>query len=114
MKKIIILAIVAVLFSACANTRLDYLPNPIPAQQMRKNPQDIEILYDGPGRPYDVLGLIDCQRYQPGFSDPGLIDVLPEVKFKASQVGGDAVIIRRSNSVNRTVEITGEVISLTL
>jgi len=102
--------IISLLFSACAGTRLNYLPNPIPAQQMRKNPQDIEIMYDGPGRPYDVLGLIDCSRYQPGFSDPSLVDVLPEIKFKASQVGGDAVIVRRSNSMNRTVDIAAEVI----
>lgn len=100
----------AICFVGCAGTRLDYLPNPIPAVQMRKNPQDIEIMYDGPGRPYDVLGLIDASRYQPGFSDPALVDVLPEIRFKASQVGGDGVIIRRNNSGGRSVSIAAEVI----
>jgi len=100
----------ALFLTACAATRLNYLPNPIPAVQMNKNPQDIVIMYDGSGRPYDVLGLIDCSRYQPGFSDPTLSDVLPEVKFKASQVGGDAVIIRRNVAGNRAISVAAEVI----
>jgi hypothetical protein len=108
MKKIILATII--FLTSCAGTRLNYLPNPIPAQQMRKNPQDIEIMYDGPGRPYDVLGLLDCSRYQPGFSDPSLVEVLPEIKFKASQVGGDGVIIRRNSSSNRNIEVAAEVI----
>jgi len=108
--KLMLCLSLSVLVTACAGTQLNYLANPIPAQQMRKQPQDIEVMYDGPGRPYDVLGLIDCSRYEPGFSDPGLLSVLPEIRFKASQVGGDGVIVRRSQSGGRSIDVAAEVI----
>lgn len=98
------------LAGGCASTSVQFLPNPLPNVGIRRAPDQIEILYDGPGRPYDVVGLLNVFRYAPGFSGPPFIDVVPEIKAKASEVGGDAVIVRNTSTANRNLNVDAEVI----
>jgi hypothetical protein len=98
------------LLAACAKTTLVFLPNSVKGAVKPKAPEEVSVLYDGPGRPYDVLGLLQARRYQPGYSDPILTDVLPEIKIKAAEAGADAIIIRKGDSAKRTIDIHAEVI----
>jgi hypothetical protein len=109
MKKILLI-VLCLMFVGCASSKIAYLPNPIPAQAMRKQANEIQVMFDGPGRPYDVLGLIEFNIFKPGFSAPTLEDALPEVNAKVSQVGGDALILRRNQVDERWISGTGEVI----
>jgi hypothetical protein len=95
---------------ACAKTSVAFIPNPGNSDIKPKRADEVAILYDGPGRPYDVLGVVQAKRYQPGMSDPVLTDVLPEIRTKAAEAGADAIIIRQGNTANRVINIHAEVI----
>jgi hypothetical protein len=100
----------AVIISACAKTTVFFFPNPSKGAIKPRTADQVAILYDGPGRPYDVLGVLQAKRYQPGMSDPVLTDVLPEIRIKAGEAGADAIIIRQGNAANRVIDIHAEVI----
>lgn len=99
-----------VLIAACAKTSMVFLPNAVKGELKSKTAEEVSILYDGPGRPYDVLGVLQAKRYQPGMSDPVLTDLLPEMRTKAAEAGADAIIIRQGNTANRTINIHAEVV----
>lgn len=99
-----------VVATGCAKTSVVFLPNPVKVDIKPKAAEEVAILYDGPGRPYDVLGILEAKRYQPGMSDPVLTDVLPEMRAKAAGAGADAIIIRQGNAANRIIHIHAEVI----
>jgi len=99
-----------VLIAACAKTSMVFLPNAVKENIKPKTAEEVSILYDGPGRPYDVLGVLQAKRYQPGMSDPVLTDLLPEMRTKAAEAGADAIIIRQGNTANRTINIHAEVV----
>lgn len=110
MKRLIAPLLISIAASACARTQIDYLPNTTQMPQRVTPPANIAVLYDGPGRPYDVLGILQCKRYQPGVTDPVLTDVLGNIKQKASEVGGEAVIIRSATAAQRVINVHAEVI----
>jgi hypothetical protein len=99
-----------VLLTACAKTSMVFLPNAVKGNLKPKTAEEVSILYDGPGRPYDVLGVLQAQRYQPGMSDPVLTDLLPEMRTKAAEAGADAIIIRQGDTANRRINIHAEVV----
>jgi hypothetical protein len=107
-KRLVLITLLAVSLSACPYTGTRFIPNPNSPMQVRRNPQEIEIMLDGTGgRPYDVLGILDCWR---GYQGLSLEYVLPEIKAQASKVGGDAAIIRETFSTERHFNVTSEVV----
>jgi hypothetical protein len=48
-----------------------------------------------PPQPYERLGEINWEYHRRKFTQPRLIEILPELKEKAREVGGDALVVRK-------------------
>lgn len=56
-----------VMTSACARTysEMYFYPNPVKGIITPRKSEEVAILLDGPGRPYDVLGILQGAKLQP-------------------------------------------------
>lgn len=74
----------------------------------------IDVLYEAPNRPYQVVGTVSATRYKPGFTDPTVSDAMPQLEAAAAKVNADAVIVRSTRSNNdRHIVVEAEAIRYT-
>ena len=112
--KIIMLAIAVSLVLMACGTPLQYIPQSgasLPASHGL--PADIQVFSGEPGRAYEVLGFINWDYYQPGWRAPSITDILPQLQKKAWESGGDALIIRKTETGEmhtRNLRVIAEVI----
>lgn len=101
------------LLTGCG-TGLQYTELSSETFERRTEPSKIDLLFEEPDREYTRLGRINWDYYEPGTSAPDLNDVSPDLRKKASQEGGDALIIRQQQSSpgsnTRVFRVTAEVI----
>jgi hypothetical protein len=88
------LAIATSLWVTGCGTSLQYIDNSGKRHEPRGDPSRIKVLYKEPTEKYELLDTINWDYYQPGFRRPAITDVLTELRQKAWQVGGDAIIVR--------------------
>ena len=94
-------------------TPMQFIRNSHNATHIRRSPAEIQVYYSEPEAKYDNIGLIIWDHYQPGFRAPFISDVLPKLQVKASQEGGDAIIIRKQEVpplTERNLRVAADVI----
>jgi hypothetical protein len=67
-----------------------------PSHPPRGTPEQIQV-FDRvePPTPYDRIGQLSGEHQRRKFTPPRLIEILPEMKKKAWEVGGDALVVRK-------------------
>ena len=83
------------LLALSCGTSLQFIENSSKRYQPRGDPSTIKVFYNEPSETHELLGTLHWDYYQPGFRRPAITDVLPELKRKAWQVGGDAIVVRQ-------------------
>jgi hypothetical protein len=105
--------VVTILLAGCG-TGLQYTELTNETYTQRKSPNEVDILFDEPDQEYERLGRINWDYYEAGMSPPDLNDVSPDLRKKASQEGGDALIIREQQASpganSRVFRVIAEVI----
>ena len=109
MKTSIIVALL-VIFAGCSSTP----PAPAPAA----NPpaaegSSVELLTTYPSADYDNLGMVDFNFFRPGIRTPSVSDILPELKTKVRDAGGNAFIVRNQQpdrNEKRTLRVSAEIL----
>ena len=94
-------------------TSLQYVRNSTVSYASRRAPSEIKIFYSEPKLQYESLGIIIWDYYQPGWRAPSITDMLPQLRKKASEKGGDAIIIRKQEVLpllQRNLRVIAEVI----
>lgn len=103
----------ALILTGCG-TGLQYTELTNETFEQQKDPNEIDLLFEEPDQEYTRLGRINWDYYEAGTSAPDLNDVSPDLRKKASQEGGDALIIRQQQSSpgsnTRVFRVTAEVI----
>ena len=82
----ILWVVIAVSLSGCAGSAVQVSTHKYPPTK----PDSIQVLYQEPSKPYEVVALVDQQGS--GF-DFSANDTIPGLKEQAAKVGADAVII---------------------
>lgn len=75
----------------------------------------IRMLFEYPAGEYEILGIYDYDFYRPGFRQPTLSDVWPDLSQDVQNVGGNACIVRDQavgQANNRFIKVTCEVLRL--
>jgi hypothetical protein len=73
----------------------------------------IRVLTAYPTTEYENLGIVEFNFSRPGVRTPSLSDVMPELKTKVLNAGGNAFIIRhRHRDENRSLHVEAEVLKL--
>lgn len=70
----------------------------------RSDPEQIEVIHpsEAPlGRPFVRVGVITWEYTHLRFTPPRLDDALPALRQKASEVGGDALVVRQAQMMGR-------------
>lgn len=74
----------------------------------------VRVLFEYPRDvPYENLGVVEVEHYRAGFREPKLEDALPKLKARATELGGNAVIVRSQkvdNLTSRKISLTAEVL----
>ncbi len=65
----------------------------------------ITVMYSEPQRAYEIVGIINWDYSKSVISIPSITDVLPRLKEKAAQEGGDAIIIRKQDILPLTENV---------
>lgn len=79
----------------------------------RGDPANVRLLYAEPLEPFEVLGVVSWEYYQPGLRAYEVPDILSRLQRKAWEVGGDALIVRKhiiDSAVTRNLQIVADVI----
>jgi hypothetical protein len=117
MKKAIVVTLLAL--AGCSST--PPAPEPAPAHQPASAaapvPQQVgvQVLTNYPTAAYENLGIVDYSFFRPGLRTPSLADVLPDLKSKVQDFGGNAFIVRHrvpDRDDKRTLRVTVEVLKL--
>ena len=118
MKKAIVVTVLLAI-AGCSST--PPAPEPAPARQpapaAAPAPQQIgvQVLTSYPTAEYENLGIVDYSFFRPGLRTPSLTDVLPDLKNKVQDFGGNAFIVRHrvpDRDDKRTLRVTVEVLKL--
>ncbi len=75
----------------------------------------VQMLFEYPKADYKPLGVFTYDFYKPGFSEPTINDVMPQIEAKVLSVGGNAFIVRDQvvpAIFNRSIKVTCEVIRI--
>ena len=107
--------IVALLLSVAGCSGTPPAPAPQPARATGAVSAGVQVLTGYPTAEYENLGIVDYSFFRPGLRTPSLSDVLPDLKSKVQDYGGNAFIVRdRAHDRNdkRTLRVTVEVLKL--
>ena len=90
----VLLAIGVALLAGCAaGLRYEQVG---PTYPPRGSTSDVQIIERGePSRPYERLGQITWDYERNKFDPPRLAEILPDLKQKTWEAGGDALIVRK-------------------
>lgn len=113
MKRVGLFLLVVVALAGCAGSSMRFMRNQPGAEPFVKRTEmnDIQVFINQqPNDLYDSLGFIEGSHYQPEFHNPGLADILPQLKMWTSAQGGDAFVVRNVVSGERRVSVVAEVI----
>ncbi len=97
--KPLMIAVSALLLSACSSTQI-YDNRPAGMAVSAPANGVVQVLYSYPTRPYEVIGVVSAKRYKPGWTDPTVSDAIPQLREAAMKLGADAVVVRSSRSNN--------------
>ena len=124
MKKWIAVALLSGV-AGCSGTPPASEPAPAPqsalaagaASAVAPAPQQVgvQMLPNYPTAAYDNLGIVDYTFFRPGLRTPSLSDVLPDLKGKVQEFGGNVFIVRHrvpDRDDKRTLRVTVEVLKL--
>ncbi len=78
-------------------------------------PVGVQVLTSYPTAEYDNLGIVDYSFFRPGLRTPSISDVMPDLKGKVQDFGGNAFIVRHrvpDHVDKRTLRVTVEVLKL--
>ena len=107
-----VIALGLVIIVGCG-TSLQYVRNSTISYASRRTPSEVKIFYSEPKLQYESLGIINWDYYQPGWRAPSITDILPQLRKKVSEEGGDAIIIRKQEIpplTERNLRVIAEVI----
>ena len=101
-------ALVAVfaLLSGCSTTEVYRNPS------VGSSVGAVQILYQIPNVPYTSLGIVSAKKYKPGWTDPTVMDAIPQLQEAARSLGADAIVVHASKDGNgtRIVRVEAEAI----
>jgi hypothetical protein len=76
----------------------------------------VQLLKDYPtATAYENLGIVDYTFFRPGLRTPSLVDVMPDLKAKVQDFGGNAFIVRQrapDRDDKRKLRVSVEVLKL--
>jgi hypothetical protein len=75
--------IIGMAFITACGTPLQYVKQTPGTYTPRGDPSTVKVLFADPGEPYEVLGFINWDYYQPGWRAPSITDILPRLQQKA-------------------------------
>jgi hypothetical protein len=86
-----------------------------PAQAAAPAGDDIQQLTNYPTTDYDNLGTSTFTFFRPGYRTPSVSDVLPELKTRVREAGGNAFIVLQqqpSRDDKRSLRVSAEILRL--